>query len=89
MCGIAAITGQSLSVDQNTLMETILDSMAHRGPDASGIFSDSNVVLGHRRLSILDLSSLANQPMFSDDGRFALILNGEIYNVPFQLGYSI
>ncbi len=80
MCGIAAIAADQVSIDPKKLMKGILDSMAHRGPDASGIFYDSNVVLGHRRLSILDLSSIANQPMYSEDGRFVLILNGEIYN---------
>ena len=54
--------------------------MAHRGPDHQGIFADELVALGHRRLSIIDLSETANQPMFSYDGRWVLVFNGEIYN---------
>ena len=54
--------------------------LAHRGPDAEGIFIDGPVGLGHRRLSVLDLSATANQPMRDATGRFILIFNGEIYN---------
>ena len=56
------------------------DMLAHRGPDDAGLFVESPVVLGNRRLSILDLSSAGHQPMGSDDGRFWLTYNGEIYN---------
>lgn len=52
----------------------------HRGPDAEGLFSDSCVVLGHRRLAIIDLSSDGKQPFPSDNGRYQLVFNGEIYN---------
>ena len=59
-----------------------LDLLAHRGPDGEGEWqdADSGVWLGHRRLSIIDLSHAGDQPMLSPDGRFALIFNGEIYN---------
>ena len=59
-----------------------LDAIAHRGPDAAGLWStpDGRVCLGHRRLAIVDLSPDANQPMLSADGRLAVTLNGEIYN---------
>ena len=53
---------------------------AHRGPDASGVFLDDGVSLGHNRLSIIDLNSSANQPMTGDDGRLTVVFNGEIYN---------
>lgn len=56
------------------------DRMAHRGPDAEGVYADDDVALGHRRLSIIDLSAEANQPMWDYTGRYALVFNGEIYN---------
>jgi asparagine synthase (glutamine-hydrolysing) len=54
--------------------------MRARGPDAEGLWANEGVVLGHRRLAILDLDARANQPMVSPDGRYAIVLNGEIYN---------
>jgi asparagine synthase (glutamine-hydrolysing) len=58
------------------------DRMAHRGPDGKGVWTsgDRSCTLGHRRLSIIDISANANQPMVTDDGRVALVFNGEIYN---------
>lgn len=56
------------------------DAIAHRGPDDDGIYVDGPVGLGHRRLSIIDLSSLGRQPMATSDGRYVLTYNGEIYN---------
>ncbi len=56
------------------------DALRHRGPDAEGFYSDEICGLGHRRLSIIDLSDRANQPMYSSDGRFVIIYNGEVYN---------
>ena len=58
------------------------DTLAHRGPDDSGIVElhDGHLVLGHRRLSIIDLSPLGHQPMASVDGRDWLVFNGELYN---------
>lgn len=52
----------------------------HRGPDGTGIFLDEKISLGHNRLSIIDLSNAANQPMFSSDGNLVISFNGEIYN---------
>lgn len=54
--------------------------MAHRGPDADGHFTEGPVALGHRRLSIIDLSTAANQPMFSHNNRYVVVFNGEVYN---------
>jgi asparagine synthase (glutamine-hydrolysing) len=56
------------------------DSMAHRGPDADGIWIEENTAFGHRRLSIIDLSSAANQPFIDHSGRYIIVFNGEIYN---------
>jgi asparagine synthase (glutamine-hydrolysing) len=55
-------------------------TLAHRGPDAEGVFFDGICGLGHRRLSIIDLSEQANQPMSSQNGRYMIVFNGEIYN---------
>ena len=54
--------------------------LAHRGPDHEGIWSDDQLCLGHRRLSIIDLSPESNQPFISSDGRYVIVYNGELYN---------
>ncbi len=81
MCGIAGYISLNNSIKPAELMKAT-SILQHRGPDAEGFyFSDNEKVgLGHRRLSIIDLSSSANQPMFSSDGRYVIIFNGEIYN---------
>lgn len=81
MCGISGFYSK-----QNRFTEQELrlanTCMAHRGPDADGFYFSENkqVGLGHRRLSILDLSTAANQPMFSHNGRYVMVFNGEVYN---------
>ena len=80
MCGI---TGSHGKADGAALVQTqrMTAALAHRGPDAEGHWTDDNhVVLGHRRLSILDTSQGANQPMTSCCGRYILAFNGEVYN---------
>ena len=79
MCGIAGYFSPEGRFKKHEL-ETITNALAHRGPDASGYFLENAVGLGHRRLSIIDLSEAANQPFFSRNNRFALVFNGEIYN---------
>ncbi|HZR95366.1 MAG TPA: asparagine synthase (glutamine-hydrolyzing) [Gaiellaceae bacterium] len=71
----------ALRVDQ-TVVERMRDRLTHRGPDAAGIWSspDGRVCLGHRRLAIVDLSRDADQPFVSQDGRYAVTYNGELYN---------
>ena len=80
MCGIAGLL--SSAGDGERIVEPMIDSIVHRGPDDRGVWSDiaAGVVLGHRRLSIVDLSPLGHQPMESADGRYVLVYNGEIYN---------
>ncbi len=78
MCGIAGIIGVKQSSE---LLEKMLEAQGHRGPDFTGMFFDGNRnALGHNRLSILDLSEASNQPFYSEDQRFVLVFNGEIYN---------
>jgi asparagine synthase (glutamine-hydrolysing) len=75
MCGIAGFVGAG---DRGTL-ERMTRALAHRGPDAAGYLVDGPVHLGHRRLSIVDLSG-GTQPMATADGRLTIVFNGEIYN---------
>src|SRR5665811_168704 len=58
----------------------MMSAMKHRGPDDEGVFIKDHIGLGFVRLSIIDLSSAGHQPMFSADGRFVIVFNGEIYN---------
>ena len=80
MCGIAGFTTHRHAPEKPELaLSKMTDALTHRGPDAHGAYSDPAVRLGHRRLSILDLSGGA-QPMYSADGRWHIVFNGEIYN---------
>ena len=81
MCGITGFYSKSLSTFNNVILRMNL-AISHRGPDSSGTWNDKNsgIVLGHQRLSIIDLSEAGNQPMQSNSGRFVLTYNGEIYN---------
>lgn len=84
MCGIAGIfryRTSGLNVDDDELLR-IREDMVNRGPDGSGIWfsEDRRVGLAHRRLSIIDLSNAASQPMTTEDGRLCITFNGEIYN---------
>ena len=78
MCGIAGIIGRN--PENKFLLARMLEKQKHRGPDATGGWSEEEVFLGHNRLSILDLSEAANQPMISNCGRYVVVFNGEIYN---------
>lgn len=79
MCGIIGTIGSALP--EQTML-TARDVLAHRGPNDAGLYyqPSAGVALGHRRLSIIDLSTAGHQPFMSSDGRFTLIFNGEIYN---------
>ncbi len=80
MCGITGYYSASKHKFTQEDLKRMTDSLKHRGPDAEGFFTDEYVGLGHRRLSIIDLSERANQPMFSHGGRYVVIYNGEVYN---------
>jgi len=81
MCGIAGFTRfRRILTEDETRLLSMADSIAHRGPDASGEYIDENIALAHRRLSIIDLSETGKQPMRSVDGRYVMVYNGEIYN---------
>ena len=79
MCGVAGFISKSYNKKD---LKKMTDALSHRGPDASGHFfdQDKGIALGHRRLSILDLSDYANQPMSSHCGRYVMVYNGEVYN---------
>ena len=80
MCGIAGFC--NFGGDRKKNIEKMKERMYHRGPDAGGSFfsRDGQVTLGHRRLSIVDLSENGAQPMTSHSGRYVFSYNGEIYN---------
>jgi asparagine synthase (glutamine-hydrolysing) len=80
MCGINGIIGVEGLDDPKNTVAIMNDALAHRGPDASGIFTTNDVVLGHRRLAIIDLSEAAEQPFYSHDRQQVVVFNGEIYN---------
>ncbi|TSC63117.1 MAG: asparagine synthase (glutamine-hydrolysing) [Parcubacteria group bacterium Gr01-1014_48] len=79
MCGIIGVAGK---IPGERLCTSARDLLAHRGPDGSGAYYDAieGIALGHRRLSIIDLSDAGKQPMHSHDERFVITFNGEIYN---------
>ena len=81
MCGINGILHlQSQKKIDERVLTKMRDSLEHRGPDDKGIFIENNIGLGHRRLSILDVSLGGHQPFPSEDGRYVMVYNGEIYN---------
>ena len=82
MCGIAGllIPGSVMLTELRRSLQNMTRSLAHRGPDAEGYWTEGAVALGHRRLSILDLSDAGAQPMRSESGRHVIVFNGEIYN---------
>lgn len=81
MCGINGLVSNSIS---NVLKEKYVSKMnlalAHRGPDNTGIWNNDEISLGQTRLSIIDLSDAGNQPFFSNDKRYVIVYNGELYN---------
>ena len=79
MCGILGKIDFNKKIDKQDFIKS-LDSLIHRGPDNTNILELSHAIFGHQRLSVLDLSKDGNQPMLSNDGRYSIIYNGELYN---------
>ena len=85
MCGFAGFylnSGEEAPVELEKIIANMTDKLEHRGPDDSGIWLDHkhSLALGHRRLSIVDVSSSGHQPMISASRRYVIALNGEVYN---------
>ena len=80
MCGIAGILNLDAKPVSPKILRDMTQAIQHRGPDGEGHWIDGNVGLGHRRLSIIDLSEAGKQPMQTADGRYTITYNGEVYN---------
>lgn len=80
MCGIAGIYNINGNPASSNIIKAMATKLSHRGPDGEGFFVDENIALGHRRLAILDTSSLGSQPMESKNGEWVVVFNGCIYN---------
>jgi len=81
MCGIAGIVDYDTGYIDRIIVKEMIDTMSHRGPDGEGIYSDINVLLGHKRLSIIDVEG-SKQPLCNEDETIWITFNGEIYNYP-------
>src|SRR5258706_8384230 len=82
MCGFVGIVQQNGRKPEADVLSKMTSTLIHRGPDDHGVWTEGPVALGHRRLSIIDLSSAGRQPMTSETGDLLLVYNGEIYNFP-------
>lgn len=80
MCGFTGFVGQTDNREQ--VLENMMNTIIHRGPDSSGSFVDAHAALGFRRLSIIDISESGDQPLYNEDKTMVLTFNGEIYNYP-------
>lgn len=80
MCGIVGFTCPSTQTPDKETLFSMTQKMEHRGPDASGSYISHGIALGHRRLSIIDLSEAGTQPMTDKEGRYTIVYNGEVYN---------
>ena len=80
MCGIAGILYFNEQQAEESVVRKMTRCMAHRGPDAESVFTEGPLGLGHLRLSIIDLSTAANQPFADHSGRYVMVFNGEMYN---------
>jgi len=81
MCGICGVFApDQIRPSHHRLVDVQKEILRHRGPDATGVFTDAHCVLGHRRLAIIDLSDDGRQPFASPGGRYQMVFNGEIFN---------
>lgn len=80
MCGFVGYLPGSNKQNDSEIIEQMMDTIHHRGPDSGGYHVTDHAVLGFRRLTIIDLSDAGNQPLFDETGRYTLTFNGEIYN---------
>ncbi len=80
MCGFTGFVGATDNRQQ--VLENMMNTIVHRGPDSSGSFIDDDAALGFRRLSIIDISEAGDQPLYNEDKTLVLTFNGEIYNYP-------
>ncbi len=78
MCGICGVLNAEAPAEQSVL-QSMLQSIVHRGPDDEGMYCADNLALGMRRLSIIDLAG-GQQPMYNEDGQIVIVFNGEVYN---------
>ena len=78
MCGIVGFINNINNPDE--VINSMMDKIKHRGPDAEGKYIDDDIALGHRRLSIIDITSQGDQPIFNEDKSMIIVFNGEIYN---------
>jgi len=80
MCGIfGKLYFEKTKIEERDYKDC-LETLNHRGPDDSGFYVDENIILGSKRLAIIDLSETGHMPMSNEDGRFWIVFNGEIYN---------
>ncbi|MFM7839112.1 MAG: asparagine synthetase B family protein, partial [Chitinophagaceae bacterium] len=80
MCGISGYFHRGAASADATVVARMTSALRHRGPDAEGYWQQEKMALGHRRLSIIDLSDRSNQPLLDNSQRYAIVFNGEIYN---------
>lgn len=80
MCGIVGFVDKKGVKEKKEIIKKMADRIAHRGPDDEGFYVDKTVALGHRRLSIIDLTKSGAQPIYNEDKSMAIVFNGEIYN---------
>jgi asparagine synthase (glutamine-hydrolysing) len=80
MCGITGIFNSGGDPISINILKKMTDTISHRGPDGEGFWTDSFIGFGHRRLAIIDLSPLGQQPMQTEDGNYVITYNGEVYN---------